>query len=115
VVLEAPGVADAEESLVREEMSSVLILNGKRGVVHRTLSSSLDLPPTELITACGWKYGLCTDITFPSPDQVPSTHKALCGRCLPRWRAVVKRRGFGFRVGEAPSVLERAPPREQEA
>jgi len=90
-LLADPSAQAAEEDLVQDEMGSVLVLNGARGVVHRALTSALDLPPGRATTACGWAFGLCAETSFPSAAEVPDGHRALCGRCLPRWRALRKR------------------------
>jgi len=91
-VLGSEAAQAAEQALVDEERSSVLVLNASRGVVHRAVVCDLDLPPERAAAACGWLYGSADSVSFPDVSAVPDGYRSLCGRCLPRWRALRKRR-----------------------
>lgn len=86
----AAAEAGVERALVRSEQESVLVLNGNRSVVHRVALASLDWPAEQWTTACGWPCGLAAAAAFIELHEVPQGHKALCGKCLPRWRALRK-------------------------
>ena len=81
--------ADAE--LARQEYEqAIIVMNPARGVAHRVLSASLAGPQEQAAAACGWRFGALQEASFPSSGEVPPGHRALCGRCFPRWRAYRK-------------------------
>ena len=89
--IEKAAAAEAvEEEHARREQEGLLILNGDRGVVHRAVLATLELPPGQMTTACGWTYGSAVSAQVIAPSDAPPGHKALCARCLPRWRFLRK-------------------------
>ena len=86
-----PVAEDAEKALVEAERCSVLVLNQTRGMVHRAVLTAVVQPPGTETTACGWKFGAADSVSFPDAAAVPEGFTALCGKCLPRWRARRKR------------------------
>ena len=77
-----------DEELAKQEYGqAIIVMNVARGVAHRALPASLSGPQEQAAAACGWRFGAVADTTFPSISEVPQGHKALCGRCFPRWRA----------------------------
>jgi len=55
-VLGSEAAQAAEQELVEEERSGVLVLNTAHGVGHRAVVCDLDLPPERAAAACGWLY-----------------------------------------------------------
>ena len=87
-----PANQQAEEAEIQDERGSVLVLNVARGVVHRLAVSQFSVDADQATTICGWQCGEVGVASFPDVADIPAGFRSLCGRCLPRWRALRKRR-----------------------
>jgi len=87
-----PANQQAEEEEIQEERGSVLVLNVARGVVHRLAIAQVSIEADQATTVCGWQCGEVGVASYPDAADIPAGFRSLCGRCLPRWRALRKRR-----------------------
>jgi len=91
VVTEAARHGIEEELAAQEQREAIIVFNGSSGVAHRAVPATFDLASDLQTSACGWRYGRAPDATFPDEQSIPAGHRALCGKCFPRWRALRKR------------------------
>jgi len=81
----------ADEELARGELATaIVVLNLASGVAHRAVAETMGEDSSAATAGCGWKFGKTPEIEFPSPDAVARDHKRICGKCFPRWRALLK-------------------------
>ena len=69
-----------------------MLANTESGVFHRAayLSGHEDKSLPRFCSVCGWKYSLSDNWRWTLGENLPQTHKGICGKCFPREHALAK-------------------------